>query len=36
MAAAKTAFAQKVEQSIHATVPPRPGRSCNRELRLGS
>ena len=36
LAAAKTTFAKKVEQSIHGPVPPRPGRSCNRELRPGA
>lgn len=28
----KTAFPEKLEQSIHGGVPPRPGDSCNREL----
>lgn len=33
MAATETAVTEKLEQSIHVDVPPRPGRSCNRELR---
>ncbi len=36
VAATETAFTEKLEQSIHRGVPPRPGRSCNRGLsRLG-
>jgi hypothetical protein len=31
-ALAKTAFPEKLEQSIHGGVPPRPGRTRNREL----
>ena len=30
--ATESAFPEKLEQSIHRGVPPRPGRSCNREL----
>ena len=32
MAATETAITEKLEQSIHVGVPPRPRRSCNREL----
>jgi len=33
VAATETTFPEKLEQSIHGGVPPRPGRSCNRQLK---